>query len=286
MKICFIGLGKMGSAIVRRLLEQGISPTVYNRTASKADPLVELGAIRAESIASAVKDADLIFTSLLNDKATLEVSEQVIPHMKKEAIAVGLSTILPATSDTLCDKHNGNFVAATVLGVPHVALAGELTTFCCGDEKLAKRVEESLKIFSKKVIYLGPNIRAANVMKICMNYSLITAIELISELYVFAEKSGLDREVVSLGLHEVYGHPAFKLYVDKIGARDFDDVNFDVIGGNKDTHLFQEAFADVGVSPEIGNIVRSRFIAALSKGMEKKDWSSIYEIIRSEAGLS
>ena len=86
-------------------------------------------------------------------------------------------------------------------------------------------------------------------------------------------------------MHQIYGHPAFKRYIDKIYDRDFDEVNFDMIGGNKDISVFQEAFARVGVVPDFGNIIKSRFISALAHGMENKDWSGIYEIVRSQAGL-
>ena len=118
-----------------------------------------------------------------------------------------------------------------------------------------------------------------------MNYSLITALELISELYAFAEKSGLDKDIVQYGLNEIYGHPAFKLYIDKIKDRNFDEVNFDMKGGMKDVSIFQKAFSDVGVKPKLGDLVKERYIAAFENKMEDKDWSGIYEVIRKEAGL-
>ena len=65
----------------------------------------------------------------------------------------------------------------------------------------------------------------------------------------------------------------------------FDHVNFDMIGGNKDVSIFQEAFSKAGVAPEIANIVKSRMTSALSLGMKDKDWSSIYEIVRAQSGL-
>lgn len=58
-----------------------------------------------------------------------------------------------------------------------------------------------------------------------------------------------------------------------------------MLGGHKDVSLFQEAFAEVGVVPEFGNVVRSRFIAALAQCREKKDWSGIYERVREQTGL-
>jgi 3-hydroxyisobutyrate dehydrogenase-like beta-hydroxyacid dehydrogenase len=290
-KITVIGLGKMGAAMATRILEAGFSLTVFNRTQSKAQALVEKGAMSADSIQSAVADADIILSSLLDDQAMLDVTTGkgcIIENMQQSAIHIGMATILPETAEKLAIQHQekgGHYVSAAVMGVPKVAAEGGLTTFCAGDESIVAACEPVFKTFSKAVINLGDNAKAPLVMKICMNYSLITALELISELYVFAEKSGLDKDFVQSGLNEIFGHPAFKLYVDKIKDRNFDEVNFDMKGGIKDVSIFQKAFSDVGVKPKLADLVKERYVAALENKMEDKDWSAIYEIIRKEAGL-
>lgn len=73
MKITFIGLGKMGTALVERLLAAGYEVTVFNRTSSKMKSLLALGAIAGNSIKDSVKHADIVMTSLiLFDKKRLE----------------------------------------------------------------------------------------------------------------------------------------------------------------------------------------------------------------------
>ena len=197
MNISFIGLGKMGSSMVERLLHAGYEVTVYNRTASKAQPLIKLGARHVTMLSDAVKNADVVMSCLLNDQAVLEVIREAVLHMKANAIHVCLSTILPDTSLVLKELHeakNSCFVSAVVLGIPKVAQEGGLTCYCAGTEKNLAVVIPLLKSFSKDVVTLGHNMKAANIMKICLNYSLLTTIELISELYVFAEKGGLDTQ--------------------------------------------------------------------------------------------
>lgn len=242
----------------------------------------------ALTLKEAVSNADVVMSSLLNDQAVLGMVTEAVLEMKPDAIHVCLSTILPDTSVQLNELHQTNkshFVSAVVLGIPNAIKKGSATAFCAGDEKNIEIIIPLLKSFAADVINLGNNIKAANIMKICLNYSLATTLELISELYAFAEKSGLDLEVVKMGLHQIYGHPSFKLYIDKIHQRNFDEINFDMAGGNKDITVFQEAFARVGVVPELGNVIRSRFISALANGMEDKDWSGIYEIVRTQSGL-
>ncbi len=289
--VSLIGLGHMGQAIGQRIINAGYSLTVYNRTAAKAQSLIELGAKAAAGIGEAVTHADIVLSCLLDDKAALEVTTEpggIIDNMAANAIHVSTATILPNTAAILAEKHRqhgSHYVSAAVLGVPKVALKGGLTCFCASDESLFHRYEPLLTTFSKTINYLGNNAKAPLVMKICMNTSLITALELISELYAFAEKSGLDPDMVQNGLHQIYGHPAFKLYIDKIRNRDFDDVNFNMAGGLKDVTIFQQAFTEAGVEPKIANLIKDRFTTAMDSGLHDKDWSAMSEIVRQDAEL-
>jgi 3-hydroxyisobutyrate dehydrogenase-like beta-hydroxyacid dehydrogenase len=287
-KITFIGLGKMGSAIAEKLIQAGFPLTVYNRTIEKTESLAKIGANVATQLESAVAEADIIFTSLIDDKALISVTKIMLPHLKQGAIHVGTSTVLPSTIAQLSKEHkeqNCFYIAAPVLGIPNAVKSGSASVFCSGDQKSIDTITPLLNSYAISVKNLGEQITDANVLKICMNYSILTAIELISELYAFAEKSGLDTKIVQESLHTVYAHPAAKLYIDKIHNREFDSVNFEMTGGNKDINLFQQAFCEVNVVPDIANIIRGKFTQALATGMAKMDWSAISEIVRDRSGL-
>lgn len=290
LKIAFIGLGAMGTAMVERLLLAHYSVTVFNRSPEKILPLVKLGAHASESIATAVAHADVVLTCLLDDHAVLDVTRDMLVGLPAGAIHVGLSTILPETAEIVQKLHqasHSHYVAAAVLGVPIAVRAGKLTAFCAGDQSSVETITPLLATFAEKIILLGDenDIKAPNFMKICINYSLMTALELMSELYVFAEKSAVSQSVVKMALEQIYAHSAFTRYIDKIATRDFDNVNFAMTGGEKDAKIFLKAFTEVGVKPELGNLLQTRFQKAIATGLEKKDWSAIYEVVRTEAGL-
>jgi len=95
----------------------------------------------------------------------------------------------------------------------------------------------------------------------------------------------LEAEIIQKTLKKIYGHPGFHLYIDKIRDQSFDDVNFDVQCGNKDVRLFQQAFSEVGVIPDIANMVRGKFTQAITQDMADKDWSAISDIVRIRSGL-
>lgn len=289
MKVTLIGLGKMGSVLAKRLLlSQQFELTVFNRTKEKMQPLIAAGATGANSLEDAVKSADVVMTCLLDDDAVLQTVSNFIDFLPKNAIHIGTSTILPATSKKLSklhEKHHQIYLGGNVLGVPKVGEKGALTTIAAGNPDAIQKCEPLFKSYSSTIILAGEEAYQANVFKICSNYLLATAIEAMGELYAFAEKSHIDSEIIQKFFHVVFAHPAYKLYVDKIKERNFDEVNFALQGGMKDISLFQKAFADVGVVPSIANIIKDKFIIAMAHDMEGKDWSAVTEVTRREANI-
>jgi 3-hydroxyisobutyrate dehydrogenase-like beta-hydroxyacid dehydrogenase len=212
----------------------------------------------------------------------------LLKYLKPGSIHIATATILPSTTQKLYELHKEHkvyYIAANVLGIPKVALAGKLTTFVAGDQSIIEKIQNILQTFAANIINVGNDPTHANVMKISANYILMTNLELISELYVYAEKNNMDLKILQEFLHNVYALPAAKLYIDKIKDRNFNEVNFDMHGGAKDVNVFQKAFSEAGVVPALAYVANSRFIAALANGMENKDWSAIYEIVRAQAGF-
>lgn len=291
MKVTLIGLGKMGSVLAKRLLLAHYDLTVFNRTVEKMRPLIDAGATGAASLTEAVAGADIIISCLLDDQAVLQTfteAEGFLSFLKPRSIHINTATILPETSKKLADLHQQKetiYLAGNVLGVPKVAELGELTTIVAGNANAIEKCKPLFQAYSSKIINVGTEPYQANVVKICMNYLLITTIEAMGELYTFAEKSGVDVNIINILLHSVFAHPSFKLYIDKIKMRDFEEVNFDLKGGNKDISLFQQAFAKAGVVPDIANVIRDKFIIALAHHMENQDWSAVTEITRKQANL-
>ncbi len=80
-------------------------------------------------------------------------------------------------------------------------------------------------------------------------------------------------------------HPGLKEYADRILARDFDDVGFDLLSGLKDVELMLQASTDTRVALSYASIIREKLLAAIAHGMGGKDWSAVYEVTRMNAGL-
>jgi len=291
MKVAFIGLGNMGSGIAGCIFKAGFDLTVYNRSREKMAPLLEKGAKGGTDLKDTVKDADVVITSLMDDKSVLDgLHCGILAGMKPGAIHIGLTTNSPECADKVAQLHKERgtiYIAGPVVGRPNAAATGELLSLLAGDKSAIDIVEALCRAYSKKVVYVGERHGAANTLKLCVNYTVISIIEIFSEVYAFADKAGVNLDVLKEFLEEAMGHPALKMYAGKLRARDFAGRGAFVLwGGLKDVKLMLQASSQIGVDFDIGRIIEKKMEAAINAGMGEQDWSSIYEITRKNSGLN
>ena len=291
MKVAFIGLGNMGSGIANCILRAGFDLTVYNRTREKMEPFLTNGAKGGADLKDAVKDADVVVTSLMDDRSVLDsLKDGILAGMKPGAIHIGLTTNSPECADEVAKLHKNVgtiYVAGPVVGRPNAAAAGELLSLLGGDKASVGKVDPLCRSYSKKVVYVGERHGAANTLKLCVNYTIISIIEIFSEVYAFADKAGANLDALKDFLEEAMGHPALKMYAGKLRARDFAGKGgFAMSGGLKDVTLMLKASSQIGVSFDVGQIIKKKMEVAIEAGMGEQDWSSIYEITRKNSGLS
>ena len=290
MKVAFIGLGNMGSGIASCILKAGFDLVVYNRTREKMEPFLAKGAKGGADLKAAVKDADVVITSLMDDKSVLDNVKTFVGSMKPGAVHVGVTTVSPECADGVAKLHTDSgtfYVAGPVVGRPNAAAAGELLSFLAGAKAVVDKVAPVCKAYSKKIVYVSERHGAANTLKLCVNYTIISIIETFSEAYAFADKAGANLDSLKDFLEEAMGHPALKMYAGKLRARDFAGRGgFAMSGGLKDVTLMLKASGAIGVDFEIGKIIKRKMETAVANGMGEQDWSSIYEITRKNSGLS
>lgn len=291
MKVAVLGLGNMGSGIASNILKAGFDLTVWNRTQKKMQSFIERGSKGAAHPKEAVHDADVVLTSLMDDQSILDNLQGeygMLAGMKPGSVHVCVTTISPKFADELASihrEHGSRFVAGPVLGRPDAAADGSLMTFIAGDKEGLEIATPVCNAFAQTVIPLGQKPSLAAVMKLCLNYTVISIIELMSEVYACADKAGLDLDLLKGVYESSFAHPVLKMYAGKIRDRAFDDGGFRMTGGLKDVRLILEASESYGARFEIGKIIEAKMLTALGQGMQDKDWSAIYEISRQQAGL-
>ncbi len=178
MKIAFIGLGNMGTGIAQIILKSGHDLIVWNRTATKAGPLVALGARAATTAREAAAAADVVITSLMDDKSVLDVvqaGDGVLAGMRPDAVHACVTTISPECADELESLHRGYgsfYVSAPVAGRPDAAASGRLASFLGGPANAVERLMPACKSYSTSVTVISERPRMANVMKLAINYNV------------------------------------------------------------------------------------------------------------------
>ncbi len=292
-KVAFIGLGNMGAGIARNLIRAGFQLTVNNRTEAKARPFLDAGATWATSPREAAAGADIVITSLMGDDSVLSVVEGkdgLLAGMKPGAIHVGASTVSPDCATRLAQLHTqqgSRYLSAPVLGRPDVAEAGQLVTFVAGDAEAIAACEPVLDAYTRIVMKMPGEQRLANVAKLCANYTAASVIELMGQIYAFAEKSGVDLAILENQFQATWAHPGLKQYATKIRARSFDsDGGFAMTSGLKDVELMLSSSEAEGVALEYAPIIKRKMLEAIENDMADLDWSGTYEVTRRQAGLS
>ncbi len=292
-RVAFIGLGNMGAGIAQNLMRCGFDLTVHNRTEAKMKPFIDAGATAARSPKEAAAGADIVITSLMGDDSVLSVVEGeqgILAGMKPGAIHVGTSTVSPECAMRLAKmhaQHGSHYLSAPVLGRPDVADAGQLVTFVAGEAEAIAKCVPVFKAYTRMVRKIPGEQRLANLTKLCTNYTAATVIELMGQLYAFADKGGIDLGIVEDLFQATWAHPGLKEYATKIRTRSFDSSGgFAMSGGLKDIELMLSSSEAEGAPLEFAQIIKRKMLEAIENGMSRLDWSGTYEITRRHAGLS
>ena len=197
LTIGWIGAGRMGAALVTRLLDAGYDVTVYNRTASKAQPLADRGAgIASRPIDLA--DRDLVFSMVSSSKDLEQVmlgdggllTGDSAPRVIADASTV--SADVSALIRSAANSHGCDFLATPVSGNPKVIAAGKLTVAVSGPREVFESVEPILNVFGRSVTYVGDG-EVARLVKIAHNVMLGVVTQCLAEITVMVEKGGVTR---------------------------------------------------------------------------------------------
>jgi len=291
MNAALIGLGQMGTGIAKSLLRAGHHVTVYNRTRAKAEALRPDGATVPASVAEACRN-EVVFTMVADDDA-LEAfvfgEAGILASLPKGAVHVSLSTISVALSDKLAAEHakaGQGYLAAPVFGRPEAAEAARLAVVVAGSQDLVQRCKPLFESLGPKLFIVGEKPSMANVVKLSGNFLIATVLESLAEALAFARKSGVDAAALMEFLTTtLFTAPVYKIYGDLIVQAKHEPAGFALPLGLKDVRLVLQAAEAANVPMPIASVVRDRFITAMARGNQDKDWSVLGRIAADDAGL-
>jgi len=291
MKVGFIGLGNMGSAMAENVLRAGHELIVYNRTRSRAAELEKAGAKVAGNPAMAAP-TEVVITMLADDAAVEDVvfgANGIINSMPRGGVHVSMSTISVALSERLTkehEEHETRFVAAPVFGRPEAAEGGSLFIVAAGAKDAISTCEPLFGLLGQRTFFVGEHPPMANVVKLSGNFLIASMIESLGEAFALIRKHGVDPNAyLDLLTNSLFSAPVYKTYGSIIAAGKYEPVGFRAVLGLKDIRLALQAAESKTMPMPVASLVHDRFLEVIAKGMADADWSSIARIAVEDAGL-
>ena len=290
-KIGFVGLGNMGLPMAENLLAAGYQLIVYNRTASKAEPLVAKGARRAERAGDVAEPGGIVVSMLADDAAVeaLVIGEALADRLAPDGIHVSMSTVSPALTRKLSAFHAARgsvMVAAPVFGRPDAAKARQLHICVSGPADAKTKVRPILEAIGEGIFDFGDHPDAANVVKLAGNFMIAAAIEAMGEAVAMTRKAGVD-PIATLEMlsKTLFAAPVYQGYGSAISHSNFTPAGFRLPLGLKDIDLVIRTAEEAHAPMPTASLLHDRFVSAIAKGRSDMDWSAIALGAADDAGL-
>jgi 3-hydroxyisobutyrate dehydrogenase-like beta-hydroxyacid dehydrogenase len=291
MKVGFIGLGRMGTAMAGCLLRAGHEVTVHNRTSGRAQSLLDQGAQWAARVVDACQ-GDAVITMLADDYAVEDVVLEyggVLPNLGQHTIHISMSSISVALCDRLADEHatlGHRFVAAPVFGRPDAAAQGKLFIVAGGDPDTVDACRTIFDAMGQKTIRISDVPQMASLVKLSGNFITASVLQALSEAMALVRKGGLDpQRYVELLTSTIFTGAVFTNYGGLIAQQKFLPAGFVAPLGEKDIRLVLSAAEDLRVPMPLASLVHNRLQTLIARGGEHLDWSAIGQLAANDAGF-
>jgi 3-hydroxyisobutyrate dehydrogenase-like beta-hydroxyacid dehydrogenase len=286
----FVGLGVMGSRMVKRLLDAGHTVIGYNRTKSKAQWLLDAGMKWGETPRAVAQTAEVTFSMVTNTEALRAVAsgpEGILAGLGSGKIYIDMSTVAPAASREIAAQvaaKGAQMLDAPVSGSVITLEEGKLSIMVGGERAACERTRPILQAIGPKVTYVGGNGLAVG-MKIATNLSLAVQMLAFSEGVLLAEKSGIERETaVEVLLNSVIASPMVK-YRGPFVLKMPDEAWFDVNMMQKDLLLALEMGRGLDVPLPTTAVTNEMLTTARAMGFADKDFAVLFETLAKMAGV-
>ena len=282
MKIAFIGTGLMGYPMAKNLINKKLNLKVFSRTLEKAKPLEKLGAIIANSLGEAVKEADIVITMLTDDEAVEKVlgNQEFLNNLKNSSTVIDMSSIKPKISiqyGKLLKDRNIHFLDAPVSGGTIGAEEGSLAIMVGGDQNVFDEAFDTLKIMGNPTL-VGP-IGSGQVSKLANQIIVGVTIGAVAEAITLCEKAGVDANKFIKALSGGFADGKIlqnhgKRMIDK----DFSPKG-KVSTHLKDMNNILECAGDFKTKLPISNLIQEMFKSLVDQGNDNDDHSALYKEI-------
>lgn len=284
VRIGFLGLGKMGEPMARRLAAARYDLTVWNRTHARTAPLAGDGAQIAATPADVARSCDVVMTMLFDDAAHEEVLfgpkglpvNGLLGALRPGALHIAMSTISVGLSERLAAEHarrGQGYVAAPVFGRPNVAEAGKLWIAMAGADDAIAKARPLMEPLSRGISVVGREPWQAHALKLGGNFLISAMIHSLGESFVFAESQGIDPAVFLETVNSALFQSPFYAAYGNVMLHPPEHPGATMELGAKDLRLLREAAQSRGVRLSLAEDLAGVFEEARKQGLAEEDWA-------------
>jgi len=290
-KVGWIGLGKMGIPMVANLLKAGFPVVVYNRTAEKARPLAENGAIVVGSVGDAAAASDIVISMISDDAALAEVAlgaDGILARASANAVFVDMSTVSPSASAKVAEAAAAKgiaYIRAPVSGSTAVAAAGNLTILASGPREAYDRILPVFEAMGKVQFYVGAG-EDARFIKLCLNMMVGITSAMVAEGLTLCEAGGTNwQQTIDVVNSSAVASPLIGYKVQALKDRNFAPA-FSASQMAKDFDLALETARSLNVPLPVTSVVRQFLGAMKGTGKGDLDFFAYVTLLEELAGLN
>ena len=289
-RVGWIGCGRMGSAMAKRLIAGANEVVVTNRTRSKAEALGEFGASVVDNPMD-LAQCDVVFMMVSADAQLLEVlngphgvlaNEDAAPRVVIDCSTVSTGT--SATAREACSLRGVDFLAAPVSGNPKVVASGKLTLAVSGSRSAFDEVRPLLDQLGHGVTYVGEG-EVARLVKICHNMFLGVVTQAMAEITVLAERGGIERSAFLEFLNDSVMGSAFTRYKTPAFVNLEFAASFTPVLLRKDFDLGMAEAKTMGVPMPVSALCSEIVASAIGAGYVDQDFAVLLLEAARSAGL-
>jgi 3-hydroxyisobutyrate dehydrogenase len=288
-QVGWLGTGRMGLVLVRRLLAQELGVVVYNRTKAKAEPLAAEGAKIVDSAAD-LATAPIVFVIVGTSQNLLDAilgTDGLISGPDAPDIVVDLSTVSVEASAEVRQAlaaRGTEFLAAPVMGNPRVAAAGRLTFALSGSLSAAERVRPYLDVLGAGGSYVGEG-EIARIVKLCHNLFLGVVTQSLAEVTMLAQKCGVSREAFLACINRSVLGSTFTRYKSPALVNLDYHATFTSVLLRKDFDLGLAAAREHEVPMPVASLVHQIVQSLVGYGYGDQDFAALIELVARSAGV-
>jgi 3-hydroxyisobutyrate dehydrogenase/glyoxylate/succinic semialdehyde reductase len=278
-----VGLGIMGNAIARNLVERGWRVIGFDIDPAKNAELAQANAVIANGVAQLTREVPVIMTSLPTPAAVEKVAQEIAGSGQPPKIVIELSTL--SLADKLCfeailQKAGHVALDCPLSGTGAQAKLRDLVVYASGDSAAIKKCMGLFADFAKQSADLGRYGNGSR-MKFVANHLVAINNVAAAEAMLLAERAGLDpKMVVDMVGPGAGGSRIFQLRAPMMVERTYEPATMKVSTWKKDMAIIAEFADDVGCDTPLFTLTQPVYTEAVAMGLGDQDTASVFEVLK------